>query len=126
MPKPSRPQFPEVSTEVSDALNIGAHAIPSHEAVNLPTTMEYDAAACGPTYVPCPAPRMAMQPLAPHEAEFRRAVEEAAARQKNYGIKKRRPSPSHLAAAQSRSITAGDLGRTSEALAPNGRIWSMC
>ena len=73
-----------------------------------------------PPYTPYPAPKLAQEPRGPREAEFRRAIESDVARQGRYGVRRRRPTRGHVAAA----IIAGERAGALESFRGIGRHWS--
>ena len=73
-----------------------------------------------PLYAPDPAPKSAQEPWTPREAEFRGAIELDVARLERYGVRRRRPTPGHVAAA----IIAGELAGALKSFRGVGRQWS--
>ena len=111
-PEPPKPQFPDVG--IIGAVrrrpilnNFGAHLMPTQEAGNFFTMPKYEADAIEPPYTPCPAPQLTEEPISPHAAEAKRALEAGVAKKKEFGVEEHNPSESHLARAQLRE----DSGR---------------
>ena len=67
MPKPAKPQFPEVKIGETVAKHtvlrgIGSKLMPTQEAVNFFTKLKFEAAAVVPPYTPYPAPKLMDSP----------------------------------------------------------------
>ena len=114
MPKPAKPQFPEVKIGETVAKHpvlkdIGSKLMPTQEAVNFFTKLKFEAAALVPPYTPYPAPKLMDAPWTPKGADVKRAVQLAEAKQKRYGVKENYPSLAQLALAHLRAIVAGEV-----------------
>ena len=75
MPKPARPQPPEVQidgprTERSSFRNTGPGLIPTQAAVNSFTKLKFEAPAIAPPHQPFPVPNLTTESCSPRGAEF--------------------------------------------------------
>ena len=114
MPKPAKPQFPEVKIGETVAKHpvlrdIGSKLMPTQEAVNFFTKLRFEAAALVPPYTPYPAPKLMDAPWTPKGADVKRAAQSAEAKQKRYGVKESYPSLAQLMLAHLRAIVAGEI-----------------
>ena len=114
-PKPAKPQFPEVNVGSaiqnlkSDWEKIGRGLMPSQEAANYFTKLQYEAAATEPPFIPNPSPDLKVEPWTPHALDVKRAIEADLAKQKKYGAKKHYARADHMALALIRAIIAGEV-----------------
>ena len=114
-PKPAKPQFPEIN--IGSALQnlksgwekIGRGLMPSQEAANYFTKLQYEAAATEPPSIPYPSPDLEVEQWAPHALDVRRATEEDLAKQKKYGAKRRYVRADPISPALIRMIIAGEV-----------------
>ena len=114
MPKPAKPQFPEVKIGETVAKHpvlrdIGSKLMPTQEAVNFFTKLRFEAAALVPPYTPYPAPKLMDAPWTPKGADVKRAAQAAEAKQKRSGVKESYPSLAQLMLAHLRAIVAGEV-----------------
>ena len=114
IPKPAKPQFPEVKIGETAAKHptlreIGSKLTPRQEAANFFTKMKFEAAALAPPYTPYPAPKLVERPWTPNGADAIRAAATAGAKQRMFGAKESYPPLPQLVLAQPRAMVAGEI-----------------